>query len=214
MDTLRQLIQTIAVIVILAVFLEMLLPRGDMRRYVKMVMGLLVIVAVLQAVTGAVNSNLLQEIPDVVIQSPSGRETASLEDIIAAGQFLAESNRQEAAQVYSDGIARQVMSLAELNENLAVTGARVQLEDNSGAIGRITIVCRPAAGEQPAPYPGAGVAPAVEPVIVGAPGGRPGAGAPADRGPTAAEREAAARTAEVVANFYNLRPEQVEIKFQ
>ena len=92
MDILRQLIQTIVVIVILAVFLEMLLPRGDMRRYVKMVMGLLIIVAVLQAVTGAINSDLLQEIPDVT-HSPFGYEPVPLEEIMAAGQSLSLLNR-------------------------------------------------------------------------------------------------------------------------
>jgi stage III sporulation protein AF len=82
MDVLRELIQTIIVIVVLAVLVEMLLPGGDMRRYVKMVMGLLIIMAVLQAAAGVLNSRFMQDVPAVTV---SDTGTPPLEDIMAAG---------------------------------------------------------------------------------------------------------------------------------
>jgi stage III sporulation protein AF len=50
LEIVRSLVQNLIVIIIIAMLLEMFLPNGDMRRYVKMIMGLLIIVAVIQAV--------------------------------------------------------------------------------------------------------------------------------------------------------------------
>lgn len=210
MDILRQLIQTIVVIVILAVFLEMLLPKGDMRRYVKMVMGLLIIMVVLQTVTGVINSDLLREIPDVT-EAPSGYNPVPLENIMAAGQSLSDANRQEAAQQYSRGIARQVMSLAALNHDLQVVDASVQLHESTNEINSITVFCS-SADQPPAPITEDKNGPGIQPVIIST----TGKDKPGDPGvqPTASEMQAASDITDLVANFYNLRREQVKIEFQ
>jgi len=211
MDIMRQLIQTIVVIVILAVFLEMLLPRGDMRRYVKMVMGLLIIVAVLQSVTGVINSNLLREIPDLT-EAPSGYHPVPLEDIMAAGQSLTDANRQEAAQQYSRGIARQVMSLAALNNDLQVVDTSVQLHESTNEISSITVVCSSGATQPPAPPTKDNAGRDIQPVIISTTG-KDKPGGPGVQ-PTASEMQAASDITGLVANFYNLRREQVKIEFQ
>jgi len=215
MDILRQLIQTIVVIVILAVFLEMLLPLGDMRRYVKMVMGLLIIVAVLQTVTGVWGSGLIREIP-AVTESFAGYNAVPLDDIMAAGQSISEANRREAAQQYSRGIERQVLSLAALNNDLHALDARVTLREDTNEIDGITVFCSGSAVKPhtPAVAGNNGLEESdIQPVIIGAPGEEirdSGAGSK----PSAAEMRAAADLSGVVANFYNLRPEQVKIEFQ
>ncbi|HBX22253.1 MAG TPA: stage III sporulation protein AF [Desulfotomaculum sp.] len=214
MDVLRQLIQTIVVIVILAVFLEMLLPQGDMRRYVKMVMGLLIIVAVLQSVAGVINSDLLRDIPDVT-EAPSGYHPVPLEDIMAAGQSLSDANRQEAAQQYSRGIARQVMSLAALNNDLQVVDASVQLHENTNEISGITVFCTSGVNQSPTPPSEDNAGPdgsGIQPVIISTPGADKPSGAGVQ--PTATEMQAASDIAGLVANFYNLQREQVHIEFQ
>ena len=214
MDVLRQLIQTIVVIVILAVFLEMLLPRGDMRRYVKMVMGLLIIVAVLQSVTGVINSDVLRDIPDVT-EARSGYQPVPLEDIMAAGQSLSDANRQEAAQQYSRGIARQVMSLAALNNDLQVVDASVQLHESTNEISSITVFCSSGAKQPPTPtaQDNAGLdGSGIQPVIISTPGKDNPGGAGVQ--PTSAEMQAASDITGLVANFYNLQREQVHIEFQ
>jgi len=50
LDIIRSLVQSLIVIIILAMFLEMLLPAGEVNKYVKMVVGLLIIIAAVQAV--------------------------------------------------------------------------------------------------------------------------------------------------------------------
>ncbi len=214
MDILRQLIQTIVVIVILAVFLEMLLPLGDMRRYVKMVMGLLIIVAVLQTVNGVLGGDLLRDIPGVT-GTFEAYNPVPLDDIMAAGQSISEANRLEAAQQYSRGIERQVMSLAALNNDLHAVDASVTLREDTSEIDSITVFC--SGGEtKPPTSTGAGKSEFggqdIQPVIIGAPDEKTRDSA--DAKPSAAEMRAASDLTGVMANFYNLRPEQVKIKFQ
>lgn len=214
MDILRQLIQTIVVIVILAVFLEMLLPMGDMRRYAKMVMGLLIIVAVLQTVNGVLGSDLFRDIP-AVTGTFEAYNPVPLDDIMAAGQSISEANRREAVQQYSSGIERQVMSLAALNNDLHAVHASVTLGEDTNEIDSITVFCS-GGEEQPTRPAGAGKGEFdgrdIQPVIIGAPDEetRDGDGVK----PSVSEMQAASALTDVVANFYNLRPEQVKIEWR
>src|SRR5690606_12074010 len=98
MEIIKNLVQTLIIIVVLAVFLEMLLPRGKMSPYIKMVMGLLIIVAVLQAISGLLQQNWLQEIPSVT--SGYSSDSSGLEDIMAAGKELQATNQNLAVERY------------------------------------------------------------------------------------------------------------------
>ncbi len=212
MELLRGLVQTVVIIVVMAVFMEMILPGGDMRRYVKMVMGLLIIVAVLQAAAGIIDKGLAQDIPQVAVPE-AGPGVVPLEDILAAGNELSEINREQARQKYAEGLAKQVMSLARLNSSLQVADARVVLDEQSNKISSITIVVHAAAaGRQD--DEGSGTAVNIRPVTVDVQGGgREPAGAPG-AAPTPAERKAARTMAEILADFYNLPAGQVEVVFR
>lgn len=210
MDVLRELIQTLVIIVVLAVFLEMLLPRGDMRRYVKMVMGLLVIIAVMQTAAGVVNSELLREVPRVTV---SDNGSPPLEDIMAAGKQLSDLSRDEAARRYSEGVAGQVLSLAKLHVDVNAVDARVKIGPENNSIDEITIIFSTASVKQAEKMGAGGSDTGVRPVVINI--GDDAGGAKRDTGtPTAEERKAAARVAGAVAEFYNLQPGQVKIEFQ
>lgn len=210
MDVLRELIQTLVIIVVLAVFLEMLLPRGDMRRYVKMVMGLLVIIAVMQTAAGVVNSELLREVPRVTV---SDNGSPPLEDIMAAGKQLSDLSRDEAARRYSEGVAGQVLSLAKLHVDVNAVDARVKIGPENNSIDEITIIFSTGSVKQAEKMGAGGSDTGVRPVVINI--GDDAGGAKRDTGtPTAEERKAAARVAGAVAEFYNLQPGQVKIEFQ
>lgn len=99
MEIVRNLVQNLIIIVVLAVFLEMLLPAGDMRRYVKLVMGLLIIVAMLQAVAGLVRGNWQVLLPEPVKSNTSSGVTG-LADIMAEGQQLSARHQSKALEEY------------------------------------------------------------------------------------------------------------------
>jgi len=131
METVRSLVQNIIVIVILAVFLEMLLPAGEMRRYIRLVMGMLVIMAVLQAAAGLVGNDFNLEMPDVFAAAePPARR---LDDILEEGANLFESQQQDALEQYKKGLAKQVAGLARLNGEARVAGVNVLVEENPRA---------------------------------------------------------------------------------
>jgi len=209
MEVLRQLVQTIVIIVILAVFLEMLLPRSDMRRYIRMVMGLLIIIAVLQNITALVNKDFFSSIPGVVDRVDY--EPVSLDKVMAAGKSLAEKNNQEAAQKYSEGLAKQVLSLANMNSEIKAVNAVVHVDENTTGISKITIFFTPAGGDSLATDDFTGNR-AVQPVIVDTGFQTAATGYPGE--PSDADIKAASKVSSLVADFYNLSKDRVEIKYQ
>jgi stage III sporulation protein AF len=211
MGIIRELVQTIVVIVVLAVFIEMLLPRGDMRRYVKMVMGLLVILAVLQTAANAVHSELMRDVPGITM---SDAGAPPLDEIMAAGKQLSELNRDEAAQKYREGIAGQVLSLARLNSKVHAVDAVVSTGGEMNEIREITIIFSTTgdkylggAGKTERPVD-------VEPVMIDVDRNETtrDTGNAAMPGPE--EKKAALEVTMMVAEFYNLQPGQVKYEFR
>ncbi len=223
MDVLRELIQTIIVIVVLAVLVEMLLPGGDMRRYVKMVIGLLIIMAVLQAAAGVLNSRFMQDVPAVTV---SDTGTMPLEDIIAAGQELADKDREKAAQQFSEGLSGQVLALVGMNSDVQAVDARVSVDRESSDIREITIVFNAANGtgdgRSSVQSAGSGGHQAVnstnedlgvQPVVVDLDGKSIADESNLVKAVTPEQKKAAAELTAVVAQFYNLKPDQVKYEF-
>lgn len=79
MQTLQTLVRNLAIILLLATFLEMLLPNKSMRGFVQMVMGLFVISAVLSPITAFLNTPLSMEIPAWTATTPQDMPALALE---------------------------------------------------------------------------------------------------------------------------------------
>ncbi|HAU31116.1 MAG TPA: stage III sporulation protein AF, partial [Desulfotomaculum sp.] len=150
------LVQNLIVIIMLAVFLEMFLPQSDLRRYVRLVMGLLIIVAVLQAISSLAKSNWQQALPEQAISAESPW-SPSLSEITAAGENLNKDQRAQAQEKYRQSLARQVSALAGIKSDVEVISAEVQTYDEPdsqklGQIKKITLLLRnnpsPAEGEK------------------------------------------------------------------
>jgi len=112
METLRLLIRNLAIILLLATFLDLLLPNGQMRRYVKLVMGLFVIAAVLSPLSDFLHQPLAMEIPAWTSLS------ASAVPVLANNQG-SQAGRNAVADQYRQILTRQIRALA-----LAVKGVR------------------------------------------------------------------------------------------
>ncbi len=204
METLRLLVQNLVIIVILAVLLEMLLPVGEMRRFTRMVMGLMVIVAVVQAMHGLSGGSLFREIEDYAWRSLHGQEKTV--DILEEGRRLEERNRLLAADQYKKGLERQILALVGAGGKAGLVGADLNIQDDPAGkdFGRIREIILVFSREK-----GVG---AVEPVSVAVGGDSvhpPGGGRPPPE-----DHEDAMRAARIVANFYNLPPDRVKVKFR
>ncbi|HAU32170.1 MAG TPA: stage III sporulation protein AF, partial [Desulfotomaculum sp.] len=138
MESIRLLVQNLIVIIMLAVFLEMLLPQSDLRRYIRLVMGLLIIVAVLQAVSSLAKSNWRQALPEQAIGAES-TGFPSLSEITAAGENLNKDQRAQAQEKYRQSLARQVSALVGVRSDVEVVSTEVQIYDepDSQKLGQI-----------------------------------------------------------------------------
>lgn len=204
METLRLLVQNLIIIVVLAVLMEMLLPNGEMRRYTKMVMGLMVIIAVVQAISGLTGGSLFRDMEEYAWRS--GAEGWKPPDIIDQGRKLDAVNRKQAVEQYKKGIERQISALLGAEGKVRLVGADLQIQDDPakkdfGKIQGINLWMGQDVGVK-----------AVETVSVAVGGDKP-----AEDGAGGAPPEyagAAARAAKIVSGFYNLPEEQIKVKYR
>ncbi len=210
MEVIRSLVQNLIVIVILAMLLEMLLPTGEMKKYVKMVMGLLIIVAVVQAVGDLARWDYTGDLPSLVEKESDAR----LPGIIESGKKITGEQQEKAIEQYRSGLAKQVMALARMQKEASVTGVEVIVQSRGdvsgfGKLKEIIIytstdpVTEATEGKQEI------VAGGVEPVTVQVEGHNIAA-TQAGVG-TGQPGKDVAGLINTVANFYNLNPEQVKV---
>jgi len=120
-------VRNLAVILLLATFLEMLLPNKSMRGFVQMVMGLFVISAVLAPITTFLHTPLEMEIPAWTATTPQDLPAIATE---GRGQKLARDAVQEQ---YRKILINQIKALALSSDG--VEGAEVEVEFEEGAGG-------------------------------------------------------------------------------
>ncbi|MCD5407591.1 MAG: stage III sporulation protein AF [Desulfotomaculum sp.] len=136
MEELRHLVQNLVILIMLAVFLELLLPQGSMQRYVKMVIGLLVIIAVLQMISEFSGTDLHLYVPKIATTA-----TISLAQVQSEASEITGHYQQQALENYRQGIIKQVLALARLNPELTVLDAWVEVVTTSGEkLGKIQLI--------------------------------------------------------------------------
>ncbi|MEG6510886.1 stage III sporulation protein AF [Desulforamulus ruminis] len=209
MESIKMLVQVLVIMTVLVVFLEMMLPNNEMYGYVKMIMGLVIIVVVLEAGAGLLRQDLKIELPALNQNQPE----VGLEKILQDGQKMAGNQKQRAVEEYQQGLEKQVMALARLNGEINVTGAKVQTAANpqDPDFGRLTGVVleisrEPADGGQGA---GETTVPKVDPVEITV-GSKPAREQPPGRQAAVVDK-GARELAQTVANFYNLPVDKVKV---
>ncbi len=127
MENLQTLVRNLAIILLLASFLEMLLPSKSMQGFVKLVMGLFVISAILTTLTSFLHM-------PVEMSIPAWTETAARDlPVLASGDSGANIGKDAVQEQYKAIIKNQVKALC-----LGVPGvnkAEVGVELSEGAGG-------------------------------------------------------------------------------
>ncbi len=204
MESIKALVQVLVIIIVMAVFIEMLLPSSIMHDYVKLVMGLLVIVVVLEAGATLLKQDFKFALPALQQNSPG----PPLATIIGEGQRLASKNKEQALAEYQQGLAQQVLALARLQNGLNVTNAQVKTTGNPedpeyGRLAGVVLEVSDSSIEG-----GSHTVEKVSPVevTVGANGSVKDTTAT-----TLVNSDQAKKLAQTVANFYNIPVEQVQV---
>lgn len=150
MEKIGFLVRNLVLIAVLAASLELLLPVGDLRRYVRMVIGILVIFVVLQVLVGLFDRTDVLPLPRVTVEKHSGFEG------VEQSKFQEEyANR--AVEAYRRGLARQIKALAGL-AGLEVAEVEVVLDGSGGGYPRLVEIrlhLDPSAAVAPADLAGA-----------------------------------------------------------
>ncbi|MCL1789795.1 MAG: stage III sporulation protein AF [Peptococcaceae bacterium] len=119
MDALKSLIGNLAFILLLAAFLEMLLPNSSMRGFVRLIMGLFVIAAVLQPIT------MVLRMPVDEVFRPWIQNVSQSPMVVPDGQS-ANPGKDAVREQYRRILVSQVRSVAE--STAPVVRAEVQVE--------------------------------------------------------------------------------------
>lgn len=212
MEVIRNLVQNLIIIIILAMFLEMLLPAGEMKKYVKMVMGLLVIIAVVQAVGDLARWDYNADLPSLTQKE----DKKGVSGIIESGKKISSDQQQKAVEQYRVGLAKQILALTRSDKEAPVVDVEVNVQSKDGEpdFGRIKEVVLYVAGESgTADRERKGVLVGeVEPMNVKV--GRKDNNQESQVYESSPPKEITDYLVSTVANFYNLKPEQVRVVYK
>jgi len=127
-QTLQTLVRNLALILLLATFLEMLLPNKSMRGFVQMIMGLFVISAILTPITTLLHTPLSMEIPAWTATTPQ-----DLPAIAVEGQG-AKIGRDAVQEQYRQILINQIKGLAMGTSGVGAAEVDVKFEEEAGGL--------------------------------------------------------------------------------
>lgn len=200
MNSIGAWVRNIALVVVLAGIMELLLPQGEMRRYVRVVAGLLVLLAMLNPVVGLLEGATAFNAGYLAVFAPR-TSGAGLEAIRDRGESLKRVNETLAVDEFRRRLEAEAAMVASGAAGGARAEATVDLEASTGGgwvVRRINLTVLPGKN-------GGEVMP-VRPVILGP-----------DRGVreegNAPEPEGAGRIARAVAGYFGLATEAVSVLY-
>ncbi|MFY9432963.1 MAG: stage III sporulation protein AF, partial [Thermacetogeniaceae bacterium] len=95
METIYLIVRNIIFIVMLAVFLEMLLPLKETRRFLEVVVGLFVVLAILNPLVSWLHDEELQQ-----LDLQMGKQEGELEEILNQGKKLQKVQSGQLSAAY------------------------------------------------------------------------------------------------------------------
>lgn len=199
METIRLLVRNLVFLVMLAMFMEMLLPLQGTRRFVQVIIGLFVLLAVLGPVV-----MLFGRQPPLNFAMPADTSGAELRTILEQGQAMQEvtSSQEQATYVRRleeqiDVVCRLVPGVEESRTSVVLSPSAPQSPDAAQKVVKVVIELR--SGDRQA------VESVTDVRIDGAP--------EAEADPPAAQQEIAGQVRETVAGLFGLQGEQVIVNF-
>lgn len=132
LDLVGNLIRNLVLLLFVVVLLELLMPQGQFNRYLRMVAGLMVILMIL-TFTG----NLLGRFPMEISLAALAEQSSLIPEI--RGTELWQLNRQQALQIYHDGLIEMVCRIIAETGTGQVDSVRLDIEtdENSPQYGAV-----------------------------------------------------------------------------
>ena len=125
MQTISELVRNVTIIVIIAGFLEMMLPSSELKRFIKMVMGLFVLVSILNPIV----SLLRQETAYEVFAWQDPVQGMELNSILQQGEELSRDMTEKAEVMYANSMGKQMETIVKLVKGVAWVEADVKVKE-------------------------------------------------------------------------------------
>lgn len=126
LETISNLVRNVTIVVLIAGFLEMLLPSGEIKRFVKAVLGLFILVSILNPLLGFFDKNVVSEV--LAWQDPI--QGTELNTIMAQGEELSQEMNEKAVELYRRNLAKQIETVVKLVKGVAWVEADVKMGEN------------------------------------------------------------------------------------
>jgi len=212
METILSVVRNLVFLVLLAAFLELLLPLKDSRKFVQVILGLFVLAVVLNPIV-----SLFCQTPLLSLNYPAklDDEREELHSILAQGEVLQQAAVGQARTAYVERLEQQAAALARLVPGVEEAAAEVELAPSSslqslGVISKVFIRVKPGQKER-----GAGLVNPVEKIKVGKEALQEQEQlSQTNRNPSNPERGLLSQVQETVASLFGLRPEQVVVNLE
>ncbi|GIM44559.1 hypothetical protein DNHGIG_01080 [Collibacillus ludicampi] len=124
-------LKKVILVVLLAVLLDLLLPNGTMQRYVKMVMGFLIILTMLSPITALFSRSFSLD----ALEFPSskhGTQNLNLEKILQEGNSLQQEQRTLAEEEWKNHICTSIKEQVEKQYAVTVTDVSLKVAQKQG----------------------------------------------------------------------------------
>ncbi len=135
-------VKSIVLVVLFATFLEFLLPSSSMQRFVRVIMGLFIMLALLNPLIDILHSRWLPEKVAVF-----GTSSGNSSEIKRAVDRAVENRAQVTQDIYRRDMARQIRALVIAIDGVSEARVVVDTEDSknqiAGAIRSVTIYVQP-----------------------------------------------------------------------
>jgi stage III sporulation protein AF len=138
MAVLSEIVKNVLIIVLIASFLELMLPEGTLRPFVRFAIGLFILIAVLSPLAGVLFSNRSINVEWWDMKVNPAQE----QQILQQGEKINQQIWQLDREVLSDKVAGQISAVALLVPGVEDVETRVVL-DESGRVESLQLLVRP-----------------------------------------------------------------------
>ena len=135
-------VRNIVMVVLFASFLELLLPSSGMQRFVRVIMGLLILLAILGPVVDILQSRAAPEVPAL-----AGQSGPAADRVRSGTEAVVRERDRLAVELYRKDLARQLRAVVASVDGVADARVAVELAQDAGgragALGKVIVYVQP-----------------------------------------------------------------------
>ena len=135
MDIIREIVTSIIIVLVLTALLEMILPNSSMQRFVKVIMGLFIIITLLNPLVRLINEDLSAELTSLTVMN----RDEELQTILVKGKEISDQSNEKVLTDYEKKLGQQILSVANFTDGSAIIDAKVKVSraEDQNSFGKI-----------------------------------------------------------------------------